>query len=73
MRRNDGKLAGFADDDAIFDVVYKYPAELIHGKGSAGICESHEGVVPFIAKFYTLTMPYSSSIWLRATVHRAAS
>jgi hypothetical protein len=70
---NDGKLAGRADNVAIFDMVYKYAAEFIHVKQNVRICESRVGIVSVIVQFYPLIMPYASSIWLRKSAHRAAS
>jgi hypothetical protein len=48
LGRNNGKLAGRTDDDAIFDMVYKYAAEFIHGKRNVRIWESHVGIVSSI-------------------------
>jgi hypothetical protein len=47
-------LAGRADDDAIFNIVYKYAVEFIYGKRTVRICESHVGILSFIIQFYSI-------------------
>lgn len=50
LRRNNSKLAGYADDDAIFDIVYKYTAEFIYSnvKRNVRLDEFRVGIVSFI-------------------------